>query len=277
LLIEAELEFEGEFKHKETEAWERETEKAIEFLQANIFLHNNLTLVAGRFLTPFGIFIERLHPAWIKNLQPTPYTFGFIPHSANGLMLRGGAILGTNFNINYSAYYSLETGNEWISSEKMLGGRMGVFLPATGFELGLSFNRISETGSNNFGIDFTQQFRDILLDIRGEYFNSSQKGSAYWIEIAYRLMLVPILEPISERSQIVLRWEQFLASGSEEEHLTAEEEEEHHALPEVDTNRFTLGWNFFIFPDFKITLAYGLISSSGEKSSVLDIGFAWRF
>ena len=40
----------------------------VEYLQLDYVLNPKLTIVAGRFLTPFGIYRERLHPMWIRDL-----------------------------------------------------------------------------------------------------------------------------------------------------------------------------------------------------------------
>jgi hypothetical protein len=61
----------------------------IEYLRLNYIAHNNLTLTVGRFLTPFGIYRERLHPMWIGNLADEPILFAINDNSSNGVMARG--------------------------------------------------------------------------------------------------------------------------------------------------------------------------------------------
>ena len=51
LLFEAELEFEIE---------DGVTRTGLEYAQVDYFLNDNLTLIAGKFLVPFGVFGERL-------------------------------------------------------------------------------------------------------------------------------------------------------------------------------------------------------------------------
>jgi len=47
---------------------EGETEIAVEYSQLNFLVHDNVTLVVGKFLSPIGQFQERLHPSWINRV-----------------------------------------------------------------------------------------------------------------------------------------------------------------------------------------------------------------
>lgn len=67
VLFEAELEFELE---------EGVTETGLEYAQVDILLADNLTLVGGKFLLPFGVFGERLHPTWINKFPTAPPLYG---------------------------------------------------------------------------------------------------------------------------------------------------------------------------------------------------------
>src|SRR5260370_37138595 len=44
-------------------------DKEIEYLQLDYALNPKMTVVVGRILTPFGTYIERYHPEWIRDLQ----------------------------------------------------------------------------------------------------------------------------------------------------------------------------------------------------------------
>lgn len=66
-LFEGELEFEIE---------EGVTVTALEYAQVDVALINNLTLIAGKFLLPFNVFSERLHPTWINKLVSGPALYG---------------------------------------------------------------------------------------------------------------------------------------------------------------------------------------------------------
>src|SRR6266700_5637438 len=87
---------------------------AIEYLQANYIAHPNLTITVGRFLTPFGIFRERLHPMWIRNVAADPLIFPMNDNSSNGAMARGVAQLSSGINLTYAGYFSAVTRNNQL-------------------------------------------------------------------------------------------------------------------------------------------------------------------
>lgn len=65
--------FEAEF---EFELAEGVTETGLEYGQVDYIVNDNLTLVGGKMMLPFGVFAPRIHPTWI-NLFPTmPPIFG---------------------------------------------------------------------------------------------------------------------------------------------------------------------------------------------------------
>lgn len=67
LLFEAELEFELEGEGTQT---------TLEYAQANYLGFDRFVLTAGKFLLPFGVFSERLHPTWINKLPTPPLLYG---------------------------------------------------------------------------------------------------------------------------------------------------------------------------------------------------------
>src|SRR5262245_15843912 len=44
----------------------------LEYLQLDYLANSHVTITAGRFLTPFGIFNERVSPIWISKFQDAP-------------------------------------------------------------------------------------------------------------------------------------------------------------------------------------------------------------
>ena len=97
LMFEAELEFVLE---------NNELEVGLEYADVMYVLNKNMTVRAGKFLLPFGTFMERLHPAWINRLPTRPLGFGhdgIAPSSGIGIELRGAFDLGGP-KLNYSVY-----------------------------------------------------------------------------------------------------------------------------------------------------------------------------
>jgi len=67
ILFEAELEFEIE---------DGVTQTGLEYAQLDYVATDNITLVAGKFLLPFGVFGERIHPSWINKFPTSPPIYG---------------------------------------------------------------------------------------------------------------------------------------------------------------------------------------------------------
>ncbi len=137
-----------------------ETETNLEYANASYLVNDYVTVGAGKFLTPFGIFNERLHPAWINKLpdRPLPYGSegGLAPVSSTGAFVRGGIPVGKTMKGNYAFFLSngpelnigdvaaSEAGslkfhnNADSNNNKAFGGRVG-FLPIPELEAGYSF------------------------------------------------------------------------------------------------------------------------------------------
>jgi hypothetical protein len=68
----------------------------LESAQVDWFLHDNLTLVFGRFYSPLGFFNERLHTSWVYKTPDRPLMFQQVlpaQLSLNGVMARGATYL----------------------------------------------------------------------------------------------------------------------------------------------------------------------------------------
>lgn len=95
---EVELEFEND-----------ELVTTLEYAQLDWLVNDRLTVVMGKYLTPFGTFIERIHPAWINKLPtfPLPYQHdsSLVPFSQTGLQLRGAIPFGDGYRkFSYSVF-----------------------------------------------------------------------------------------------------------------------------------------------------------------------------
>lgn len=150
-LIEAELEFVLSNDH---------TDLDFGYFNFQYALTKWATVRAGKFLSPFGMFSEKMHPAWINRLPTFPVGFGHDgvgPSSEIGIDVRGVFRLGIS-KLNYSVYVSngpyLENGtndtfeagaliynNNYSDNNKYknYGGRIGI-LPFgnSSLEVGLS-------------------------------------------------------------------------------------------------------------------------------------------
>lgn len=205
LMFEAELEFVLE---------NNELEVGLEYADVMYVLNKNVTVRAGKFLLPFGTFIERLHPAWINRLPTRPLGFGhdgIAPSSGIGVELRGAFDLGGP-KLNYSVYSTngprLKDGSEEPEEAGMLmfqnfednnnskafGGRIGLLPFAdSSTEIGFSTYSTSKVGARDsdyenvgaflYAIDFAfiKQIPAIkgFIDIKGQYNNSNIDDATY--------------------------------------------------------------------------------------------------
>ena len=203
-MFEAELEFELQ---------KNELEIGLEYANLMYVINKYLMVRAGKFLLPFGTFMERLHPAWINRLSSKPLGFGhdgIAPASDIGVELRGAAPIGGT-NINYSVYVTngprLKDGSEepdeagmlnfqnYIdnNNNKFVGARVG-YLPLynSSMEVGASFytGKPGDRGSEYkdvtaflWALDFSfvKQISPIkgVVDIKAQY-NQTKVSDAYY-------------------------------------------------------------------------------------------------
>jgi hypothetical protein len=139
------------------------------FAQADFFVNDWLTIIAGRFVAPIGWYNERLNNPWVNKLptdapgSPPLLWLQVLPaFSMLGLQAQGSFYLGcTPIKMEYTAYVSnglnltpatagAPTINElanlenmtdtftFITNEKAVGGRIGFWWPECGLEAGFS-------------------------------------------------------------------------------------------------------------------------------------------
>lgn len=193
-----------------------ELEVGFEYVNMMYVLNKYMTVRAGKFLLPFGTFMERLHPAWINKLSSRPLGFGhdgIAPSSGVGVELRGAFYLG-NTKWNYSGYVTngptLNDGRGdepeeagQLSFENLVdnnnsrayGGRIG-FLPFSdsSTEIGYSIFRTGGTGDKDsdyenigaflyaFDLSYVKLIAPIsgLIDLKSQYNNSSVDNAFYF-------------------------------------------------------------------------------------------------
>jgi hypothetical protein len=244
-------------------------EKEVEYVQLDFIANPYLTVTVGRFLTPFGIFNERLYPVWIRNLASDPLILpiGIGPSNAStGAMLRGGFKAHPKFNLNYAVYFSALSTASHLDSDRFAGGRLGVFVPTARLEIGGSFqHRLQGGRSNAFGFHAIWQPPALPLDIRSEYARSIE-GSGYWVEAAYRLSQIPFLQNELRRTQVVARMQQFFVGLAPNDDL-----------PPVNTEQFEFGLNYYFFDGLKATSNYGRQFSADGNKNVWTLGLTYRF
>jgi hypothetical protein len=243
---------------------------SFDYAQLDYIANSHLTITVGRFLTPFNIYNERYNALWIRNLQDPAIIFPIgtrTSASSNGAMLRGIAVARKNWEVNYTAYFSVLTNVENLGSGRAAGGRVGIFLPQKGFEVGTSYQRFLQNGDlNASGAYLVWQPPSIPLDIRSE-FAHSPNGHGYWLESAYRFAKDRRNTYGIGRLQAVARMQQFFAGTPVPQDF----------LPSRDTNRFDFGLNYYLPHEVRLNGSYGRQFSSSGNANVWNFEITYRF
>lgn len=185
---------------------DEEVTPSLEFATLHYELNKYITIGAGKFLTPLGIYRERLHPNWINKFPEAPLGFSHEGGTAGttaeiGLEVRGGIPVGST-KINYALYVSngpvlptepeeglmpgMLENSEWEdnNNNKAVGGRIG-FLPLSNssLEVGIS-NQYAKPGDKNdelyseaisaahaFDLSYVTNISSLksMIDIKSEY------------------------------------------------------------------------------------------------------------
>lgn len=185
------------------------TETGLEYAQIDWLATDNLALVGGKFLLPFGVFGERLHPTWINKFPSSPPLYGhhvaafgvdpLLPILSDlGVMARGVVPVGS-WQLSLNGYvtqgpageahddegegaeelaeigFPASTGDN--NSGKMGGLRLDIALPPW-FEVNGSFMNgdYDEEGVLDFtGWNLAVEGRYAGLEVRGEYIQTRQE------------------------------------------------------------------------------------------------------
>jgi hypothetical protein len=251
--------------------FENSSSYGVIYAQVDYIASRYVTITGGRFITPFGIYGERLIPAWIKALQTTPMNYSLASGSSLGGMLRGGFPAGTDkVNFDYAVYFSTNNTNHILATDRSTGGRISFFLSGPRLEIGASFQQeLQLDHPHSAGIHFSWQPNRLPLTIRSEYVRQSgTKGSGYWIESVYRLSQIRPLR----RLELAGRGQQFNADPK----LTALAAKRLGALG-VDTNEGDFGLNYYFRNDLRASASYGRQFILGRDANLWVVGMTYRF
>lgn len=272
-LIESRAEFEGQFQRPTPqEPYQGPVTKHVDYAQLDYIANRYLTVTAGRFLTPFGIFNERLYPVWIRFLQPDPLTLPIATTDSDGIMFRGGFPLNDKVNMNYAAYFSATSiGISSVDSERHVGGRTGLFFTGLRLEVGGSWERtLQDIRKNAFGFHAEWQPHKLPLTMRAEMARSFE-GSGYWAEGAYRLSQAHFWQKEMRRTELVGRAQQFFVGE------IGADSGANLGLPAANTRMGELGINYFLSDGFKAIASYGRGFSPAGNFNQWSYGVAYRW
>jgi len=186
------------------------------FAQADFFVNDWLTIIAGRFVAPIGWYNERLNNPWINKLPadapgsaPLLWLQVLPPFSMLGVQATGSFYLGClPIKMEYSAYVTnglnltpapgetiptlselanlenMEDTFTFVTNEKAVGGRIGFWWPEVGLEAGLSGMYNGDYVAGGFedsislwAVDFN--YHKDNWDVRAEYGATFQQAKSF--------------------------------------------------------------------------------------------------
>lgn len=242
----------------------------LEYLQLDYTFSRSITFVAGRFLTPFGIYNERFTALWIRNLPQAPLIFPIgtrTSGSSNGAMLRTSIGGHGDWQLNVTAFSSGGTRTSHLESGRAAGTRVDVLFPTRALELGASYERYLEgTHSNAVGAHLSWTPDQAKLQLRSEYAHSIS-GQGYWAEAAFLGPGARKPNSILGRLQPVLRLQQFYRTMPQF----------NDSLPATDTTQADLGLNYFVTHDVRISSSFGQQFTAARDHHVWSVALTYRF
>jgi hypothetical protein len=241
----------------------------MDYFQLNYIASPNLTFTVGRFLTPFGIFRERLHPMWIRNIAADPLIFPMNDNSSNGAMVRGTTRVADGVSLTYAGYFSALSRNAQFTADRRAGVRTSLFLPRNRLEIGFSFARVlSDTHYSQIGGDISWSPKQIPVDLRAEYEQSTMLGKGYWVEAAYHLNRLG-RNSFLRNSLVALRQEQYWAPPNGQGLISD--------LPDRNTTAPRIGYTYDFHNGIRLDASYGHNFANSEHFNVWTVGLTYRF
>ncbi len=285
-----------------------------EYAQIDWLATDWLTVVGGRFLTPIGSFNERLHFLWINKLPDFPiFAWAVVPFdfNLNGAQARGSFYLfGSPVKMEYALYAANGFGvpgaggvtdfafiqgqtdsSKSINSAIAYGGRVGIWIPAVGFNGGVSYfgNRPYTRGIDGVNIDIWDIDLNYHMgnwDARFEAAQTFQNTTPFigtnillqglYAQIAYRPYDVSNF--FLQRTEAVFRYSVFRGSGYTPDQLDLTAFTFVNQAP-VSRNQYTFGVNYYPYPSMALRAAYEINQEIGTtlKDNVFLASFVWAF
>jgi hypothetical protein len=275
-------------------------------MQAEWFINDNLTFVAGRFYSPLGFFTERLRLDWVFKTPDVPLMFNQVyPQNLffDGLQLRGSrylfdwpvkleyvgfvanglSIAGSNLSPKvYSDMSNLTDTGLAITGAKAYGGRVGLSFPRMGLIAGLSglANQAYDSAGHQLTLwDVDVNYHKGNWDARFELAKTDQQAPAqpirrfgFYAQLAYRQY--NNTNPILQKLEYVFRFDhtQFDGINLQQTGINFGGYDNIYARMPLDRNRFTYGVNYWFTPSLALKLAIEIYDELGVPS-LRDNGF----
>jgi hypothetical protein len=243
---------------------------SVNYLQLDAIIAPKLTIVAGRFLTPFGTYNERLSPIWIGNFQDAPLIspIGILTSgSSDGLMLRGALFSLPKVQFNYVAYFSVASTLPKFQSARTAGGRADFYFPKARLETGFSYGAfLQDTHYNSFGTHVWWMPPRTNFQLRSEYAHGPH-AQGYWIETDYRLARFNGPDSLIGRLEPVFRMEQSFRNSPGQG----------DGLPATNTQRPTFGLDYNFPREVRLLTSYSRTLSASGNFNTWETSLTYRF
>jgi hypothetical protein len=243
--------------------------ESVDYVQADWLANTHAIVVAGKYITPFGLYAERLIPIWIATFQNPPLTYGIGTRTSGagvGGQLRGVVAQTNNYSVQYAAYYSAHSNQYLLEASRTTGFDTSVYFPAYRVEVGTSYQRFLDPKQINSEAYYVSwQPPGTPLDVKAED-DHSYYGNGYWIQAAYALSQVPVANNFFKRMELGGRMEQaFPRHGGG------------NGVPRVETTRPGIAINYYFKDNLRLVSSYERQFASPKDVNVWNIGFTYRW
>ena len=242
----------------------------LNYMQLDYLANPHMTIIAGKFLTPFGTFNERLSTYWTSNFQDAPFSAGLGTNGSAGI---GGEIKGSLFAnhavaVDYAAFVGSHVGGTQFKSLRGTGGRINFYFPSSGLEIGTSYSHLFEGAHPNAeGVHVWWEPHTVPFTYRSEYTHDTN-AAGYWAEAGYRLARSTAGENTwLGRLQPLFRLQQTFRlhpDGTD-------------GLPGVNTQRAEFGLNYNLPHETRILTSYARQFASTGNGNIWRTELTYRF
>jgi hypothetical protein len=275
-------------------------------MQAEYFINDYLTFVAGRFYSPIGFYTERIRLSWVQKTPDAPLMFNQVyPQNLfwDGLQLRGARYLfnspikaeyvgfvanglsvpGSSLSPKvYSDLSNFTDSGLAVTGAKAYGGRVGVSIPTIGLIAGVSglANQPYDSAGHILHLwDVDVSYHKGNWDARFELADMNQQTAAqpihrfgFYAQLAYRQYNNP--NPILQKLEYVFRFDhtQFDGINLQQTGINFGGYDNIYARMPLDRNRYTYGVNYWFTPSLALKLAIEIYDELGVPS-LRDNGF----
>ena len=283
-------------------------------MQAEYFINDKWTMVAGRFYSPIGFYTERLRLDWVLKTPDDPLLFNQVyPNQLyfDGLQFRGArylfdspvkleyvgfvanglSVAGSKLSPKtYSDLSNFTDSTVDVNGAKAFGGRLGMSIPRYGFIAGISglANQAYDQAGHNFNLwDVDANYHRGNWDARFELVKTDQSTPSFPIhrfgfygQVAYRQYDSPNrflqkLEPVFRFDHVQFDGINIAQTGINFGGFGLP-----NARMPLDRNRYTFGLNYWFYPSLALKMAFEIYDELGVPS-LRDNGFicqlAWGF